>query len=46
LFAKFSEHLKKKIEASPEWQRLGIKEAPPEAPPEPMTTGFVDDIPF
>ena len=49
LFNKFSEHLKRKIEASPEWQRLGVKEAPPPAPPEPITTGFADDsedIPF
>jgi len=49
LFNKFSEHLKRKIEASPEWQRLGVKETPPAAPPEPITTGFADDsedIPF
>jgi len=48
LFNKFSEHLKRKIESSPEWQRLGVKETPPAAPPEPITTGFADDsdIPF
>ena len=51
LFAKFSDHLKKKIEASPEWQRLGIKKPEPEqefAPPEALSTGFDDDssIPF
>lgn len=50
LFNKFSEHLKKKIESSPEWQRLGVKEVPPEAPPEGQLTGFSDDdgsdIPF
>ena len=51
LYAKFSDHLKKKIEASPEWQRLGVKKPEPEqefAPPEALSTGFDDDssIPF
>lgn len=49
LFNKFSEHLKRKIESSPEWQRLGVKEEAPEPPPEMHTTGFddmSDNIPF
>lgn len=45
LFKGFSDNLKKKIEASPEWQKRGIK-AEDKKPPANMMDDNSDDIPF
>jgi hypothetical protein len=49
MFEKFSDHLKAKIQSSPEWEKLqGKQSAPAQVTTNPISTGFDedDDIPF